>query len=511
MEDVSRTIDIAEDTVDFSRFEAKKGDLVIRPDKLKIPADIKKGPKVLEGRAYLLNLPDLEGKLCWIPLDMVYPNPDQPRNFFDEEKMVELRVTIGARGQSNPIHVNPIVFKKVGNAGFMIIDGERRWRVLTEMGVTHIKAIVKSLPTPDDIHEESLILNVSKEDHTPIELAYAYDKMAKRLTSKGLGKSDAIEAAAKKLGRTKIEIKNHIRLLELSKETQQLIATKQLPTRQSLQLAAVKKKFGDRIDDLKAARLIIDNPGKQFEVANRGTAVGELTRKGVRDAIQASLVDKGSVSQAEMVRLQSAATLHDVLQAMSNVKRVMRPIQDPKIAAALVDLLRSERRQGHPPERVQESVQETLDALRLFFSEVVKKAIALEPLVIPKDAPPFARQVGNYRKRFPNEQRHQIALALGQASDNEGEALTADMIVEKLKAVKIEVEVGTIGQYIKRIQEEDLKGSYLEVEEHQVRRRVPRTDAKTKSGTEMKIFTAWRLAWTKKYIADMKSDGSRRR
>ena len=104
------------------------------------------GGKVMDGHATLVCIPSLgvEGeKLFKVNMsdDLIVPNPNQPREYFDPEKMAEMRKTIKKMGQVQPLSVVPIVLED-GTRKLFIIDGERRFRAVKELGLSTVKVIV---------------------------------------------------------------------------------------------------------------------------------------------------------------------------------------------------------------------------------------------------------------------------------------------------------------------------------------------------------------------------------
>ena len=103
-----------------------------------------------------------------IELEKIFPNPDQPRKTFDEDKLIDLAESIREHGVLQPILVAPRDDK------FMIIAGERRYRASGRAGLKTIPALIRELDD-EKIMELALIENVQRDDLTPIEEARAYE------------------------------------------------------------------------------------------------------------------------------------------------------------------------------------------------------------------------------------------------------------------------------------------------------------------------------------------------
>jgi ParB family chromosome partitioning protein len=149
-----------------------------------------------------------------IPLDLIEPNPFQPRQQFDDAPLAELAQSLRADGVLQPVTLRPVGRK------YQLIAGERRWRAARLAGLAEIPAIVR---TADD--REMLVLalveNTQREDLNAIEKAQAYDNLRKTLNV-------SIEQLAGRLGQDRSTVSNYLRLLELDDQIQSLIRSREL-------------------------------------------------------------------------------------------------------------------------------------------------------------------------------------------------------------------------------------------------------------------------------------------
>src|SRR5712692_1003579 len=109
--------------------------------------------------------------LTLVPLGEVRPNPDQPRHYFDEEKLAELAASIKVHGLLQPIVV------RLGRGGFELIAGERRFRAAQIAGLDRLPALVREVEDP---LETALIENLQREDLSPLEEAEALATLIER-------------------------------------------------------------------------------------------------------------------------------------------------------------------------------------------------------------------------------------------------------------------------------------------------------------------------------------------
>lgn len=145
-----------------------------------------------------------------ISIELITPNPYQPRLSFNEEALKELSESIKKHGLLQPI----IVIKK--DNGYMLLAGERRLRASKLAGFKNIKAIVADYES-EKLRELALIENIQREDLNPIELAKSYQELIDEynITQEGLREI---------VHKSRAQITNTIRLLSLSEKTKKLIS-----------------------------------------------------------------------------------------------------------------------------------------------------------------------------------------------------------------------------------------------------------------------------------------------
>jgi ParB family chromosome partitioning protein len=144
-----------------------------------------------------------------IDIDLIRPNPEQPRTRFAEAALDELAQSISANGI-----VQPIVVRKVGDS-YEIVAGERRWRAAQRAGLRRIPAVVKEV-SDDKLLELALIENIQRQELNPIEEAGAYRKLIDTI---GLTQ----DAVAAQVGKDRTLIATVLRLLKLPGDIQKLI------------------------------------------------------------------------------------------------------------------------------------------------------------------------------------------------------------------------------------------------------------------------------------------------
>jgi len=145
------------------------------------------------------------GFLPKLPIDLIEPNPYQPRIELNPEKLVELADSIREHGVIEPL----LVTKKSDNR-YELIAGERRWRASQLAGLKTIPVVVKEA-TPRDMLELAVIENIQREDLNAFEEALAFEQLFKTFKM-------THEEISKRIGLSRPAIANKIRLLSLPDE-----------------------------------------------------------------------------------------------------------------------------------------------------------------------------------------------------------------------------------------------------------------------------------------------------
>ncbi|KKK36863.1 plasmid partitioning protein ParB [Mesobacillus campisalis] len=145
-----------------------------------------------------------------ISIKELRPNPYQPRKVFQKEAIEELKNSIIEHGILQPIIVRKTI------KGYEIVVGERRFRAAGEAGLETVPAVVREL-TEQQMMELAILENLQREDLNPIEEGAAYQNLIEKL---GITQ----EELAKRLGKSRPHLANHIRLLSLPPKIQELIS-----------------------------------------------------------------------------------------------------------------------------------------------------------------------------------------------------------------------------------------------------------------------------------------------
>ncbi|MCL6612503.1 MAG: ParB/RepB/Spo0J family partition protein, partial [Peptococcaceae bacterium] len=181
-----------------------------------------------------------DGRLREINLNEVVPNPRQPRQVLNDEKLGELAGSIREHGVVQPIVVRPLEDGK-----YELIAGERRWRACLELGMQKIPAVIRDYGDMEAA-AVALIENVQRENLNPLEEARAYKILMEDF---GLTQEDV----SKRVGKSRPFVGNMVRLLSLPEEIQQMVMENRLSAGHARAILGLE----DRDRQISAAKRII--------------------------------------------------------------------------------------------------------------------------------------------------------------------------------------------------------------------------------------------------------------
>jgi ParB family transcriptional regulator, chromosome partitioning protein len=190
----------------------------------------------------------------------IHPNHAQPRQVFDEDAMAELTHSVKEIGVLQPIVVRPD-----GEGGYELIMGERRWRAVQAAGLDTIPAIVRETDDTDMLRD-ALLENLHRSQLNPLEEAAAYQQLLDDF-------SCTHEDLATRIGRSRPQISNTLRLLKLSPAVQRRVAAGVLSAGHARALLAVDNAD---VQDRLAQRVVAE--GISVRGLEEIVAVGDLER-----------------------------------------------------------------------------------------------------------------------------------------------------------------------------------------------------------------------------------------
>ena len=221
-----------------------------------------------------------------VPVDEIRPNAKQPRQAFDEDAQEELKTSIKEFGL-----LQPVVVRETGPGSYELVMGERRWRAGRDLGLPTIPAIVRD--TADDaMLRDALLENLHRVQLNPLEEAAAYRQLLEEFGT-------THEELATRIGRSRSQVTNTIRLLNLPVPVQRRVAAGVLSAGHA------------------RALLTLDDAEAQDALATRIVAEG-LSVRAVEELVALAGHEKPSASRPATTRRVSAPALTDLADRLSD-------------------------------------------------------------------------------------------------------------------------------------------------------------------------------------------------
>ena len=197
---------------------------------------------------------DEDASLQDVSVSQIEPNPNQPREHFDEESLVTLTASITELGV-----LQPVLLRSVGEDRYELIASERRWRAAKRAGLQSIPAIIRRVDDAASL-EQAVVENLHRQDLGPLEEATAYQQLIEDFR---LSHDDV----ARRVGKSRSAVSNTLRLLQLPPGIQKLVAETQLSAGH--------------------ARALLATPDRSFQEAlARRTIAEELSVRDVEEAVR---------------------------------------------------------------------------------------------------------------------------------------------------------------------------------------------------------------------------------
>jgi ParB family transcriptional regulator, chromosome partitioning protein len=222
-----------------------------------------------------------------LSVDAISPNTRQPRQVFDEEALEELKTSIQEVG-----FLQPIVVRESGPGAYELVMGERRWRAAQQLGFEAIPAIIRET-RDDSMLLDALLENIHRANLNPLEEAAAYQQLLEEFGA-------THEELAKRIGRSRPQISNTIRLLNL-------------PNAVQLRVAAGVLSAGHA-----RALLALERSDQQEVLASRIVAEG-MSVRATEEAVAVALAEGAPAKKAAVKRAKPHAPgLNDLADRLSD-------------------------------------------------------------------------------------------------------------------------------------------------------------------------------------------------
>ena len=207
-----------------------------------------------------------------VPVASIHPNRKQPRQVFDEDELAELAYSIGELGVLQPIVVRPS--RESDGPAYELVMGERRWRASQRAGLDTVPAIVRDT-ADDDLLRDALLENLHRSQLNPLEEAAAYQQLLEEFGA-------TQEELSRRIGRSRPQISNTLRLMRLPPLVQRRVAAGVLSAGHARALLALE----DPAEMERLAQRIVAE-GMSVRAAEEAAALSKRGKPGRRAASKA--------------------------------------------------------------------------------------------------------------------------------------------------------------------------------------------------------------------------------
>jgi ParB family chromosome partitioning protein len=227
-----------------------------------------------------------------VDIDLLAPNPQQPRLNMDDTRLEELAASIKSNGV-----IQPILVRRTGNT-YRIIAGERRWRAAQRAGLQRVPVVVRDVAEGDkQLLELALIENLQREGLNPVDEALAYQRLAEDF-------SLTQEQIAAAVGKDRSSVANFLRLLKLPDEVRAELASGTLSTGHARALLALPDAAAQRhgareiisrrlsVRETEALVKKLASPRPQEGAARKAVPVADVHTRAAEDRIRFALGTK---------------------------------------------------------------------------------------------------------------------------------------------------------------------------------------------------------------------------
>jgi ParB family chromosome partitioning protein len=266
-------------------------------------------------KALIPDTPKARSGLMEIAVDRIGPNPQQPRQVFDEAALEELAGSIRQHGV-----LQPLLVREDGPHRYRIITGERRWRAARRAGLRTVPVVIREQLADDEQLELALVENLQRRDLTPLEEARAFDHLRSNL---GLSQAEI----ATRVGMDRSTIANALRLLRLEPEIQELVESGRLTAghgRALLAFATAAERLSWAQTAAEEGLSVRDLERATQQARSEGSEIRRRPRKTPPDPNLVAAADRLSLRLGAEVSIRSRGRGGRILITCGNEEELMR-------------------------------------------------------------------------------------------------------------------------------------------------------------------------------------------
>lgn len=245
---------------------------------------------ILEAENYIDELPAVS-RMEELDIELITPNPKQPRTHFDDDALEELADSIATLGL-----IQPITVRREADGKYIIISGERRWRASRLAGRKTIAAYVREADDKE-LHEMALVENIQRQDLNAMEIAISLQRL---IDECGVTQ----ETVAQRVGKKRSTIANYLRLMQLSPEVQAALKANLITMGHAKAIAGVELEQQPHV-----VKKVIK---KELSVRATEQLVKKLTDKQAADANTTEVADEFPEVYTKVVEQLSRLLCEDI-------------------------------------------------------------------------------------------------------------------------------------------------------------------------------------------------------
>ena len=260
----------------------------------------KKYPALGRGLDALIDTEEVKtegsSNICEVDMDLIHPNPDQPRREFDDDSLQELAGSIRQVGI-----ITPITLRDMGDGTYVIIAGERRWRASQKVGLQRIPAYIRTVDD-ENMMEMALIENIQRQDLTALEISLAYQHLIEQY---GMTQ----EQLSDRVGKNRATVTNYLRLLKLPAAIQMGLKNRDIEMGHARALLALDDPTAQMklFDEIKRLKLSVRKVEEMVKDLSEGgfvkSSTGRIRQKGSNLGAEYNVL-KESLSRYFQTRVQ---------------------------------------------------------------------------------------------------------------------------------------------------------------------------------------------------------------
>lgn len=263
-------------------------------------------------------VPAIEGSEFLVSIDLIDPNPNQSRQYFNPDELQSLQQSLQTHGQLETIKVGVYRDQK-GQRRFALIDGERRWQALQNLNAPLIAVSIRRILTQERLQDDSDLGNFQRQGFTDVELAFIFERWRQKAIKTGImGHAEQIAFIEANVSHRAKFIERHLRLVPLEPGLQDLVHKGIIKMSQAFLVEEVAEARGVGQTAL-AYKALGVTAASELGRLNSDEAWGRLSKARLQEA--ARIILHGGAGAVDDKRVSIRHTVGSLLESMGGFER----------------------------------------------------------------------------------------------------------------------------------------------------------------------------------------------